>query len=308
MGKLAACEIQVAFPDGYVPLTSIDINEDYKLLMTGQTLQLDYTKNPTDASANRFVWSSTNPTVVSVDENGLATALKNGQADIVVTSVGENKMNYCRIFSVATDLLGTVSFLDPAKTWNVGDGKVWSDVVVAERCEGKTTFNGGSFTAVATMFEFLADCRDNTTAEKDYGHLFSWTAVEAFQHEMCPAPWRLPTVDDFIALDKALGGTGESAYNSTLVDAYTNTWGGMLCGFVNGPTQRDVGKAAQYWSSSPPEYSFEEGGFHNIRTLRFNIAYDAVVNGTPFSFSAESSPRGALGKNNGAALRCVKDE
>jgi len=57
------------------------------------------------------------------------------------------------------------------------------------------------------IHSFLIDCRSNPGQK---GDLFSWRAVSELKDVLCPYPWRVPTVQDFIDLDIALGGTGES--------------------------------------------------------------------------------------------------
>ena len=110
--------------------------------------------------------------------------------------------------NMKTDV-GTVSF-KTAKTWKVG-GQEWSDVVMASKCQ-KETYYGYSSS------EYNADCRKN---ESGYGDLFSWCAVKRFGKQLCPAPWRVPNIEDFSALDEALGGDG---YGKEVTDEGDTTY------------------------------------------------------------------------------------
>ena len=73
--------------------------DNYKKLTVGDTLQLSAGVNPTDA--NRSVtWNSSDSTVASVDQNGLITALKSGQAQITITAEGDNNQVLQQIMTV----------------------------------------------------------------------------------------------------------------------------------------------------------------------------------------------------------------
>jgi len=127
--------------------------------------------------------------------------------------------------------LGTVTFKTD-RTWTVGDQE-WSDVVMASSCSEKTTFLGGTSDGLGLFRNLNADCRSN---HPGFGDLFSWCAVYRFRDELCPDGWRVPTRDDFIALDRALGGGigREHSISSRLItESYLNpeVWGGSLSGF-----------------------------------------------------------------------------
>jgi len=92
--------------------------------------------------------------------------------------------------------------------------------------------------------------------------LFSWSAVDRFQEQLCPAPWRVPTSNDFFALDKALekeakkmimemASNGAQIQEMSRVDRYIKIWGGAYEGYCssNG-LLLDQGSSANYWSQS----------------------------------------------------------
>jgi len=166
-----------------------------------------------------------------------------------------------------------------AQTWVIsGNGitQVWSDAV--EIIGAEDTYNGGNETD-----GFRIDFRSNP----DYkGNLFSWRAVVETAN-ICPAPWRVPTVDDFINLDKAMGGTGEYREDLDFVNTkYLGLWGGAFGGscYLDG-TLNSQGSYAYYWSAT--EYNM------GARHLGFG------TNGI--------SPQNWLSKYNGFTLRCVRD-
>jgi len=170
----------------------------------------------------------------------------------------------------------SVSFAS-TQTWQVGS-QIWSDAVQATNCD-KTTFNGGS------SGNFRSDCRSNP----DYpGDLFSWCAVVRFGDVLCPAPWRVPTRQDFMNLDRALGGTGLNNQNdSTLRNKYLNDWGGVYSGISSSNGVRNgQGIFTLYWSQM-------EFDALDAYSLRFNRSGNVV----PQRWSI---------KSGGHSLRCVR--
>lgn len=68
-----------------VPVGSITLNHSVAEIIVKQTLQLSATILPTNATVKDIVWSSNNPSVATVDEYGLVTAISQGEA--IVTAV-----------------------------------------------------------------------------------------------------------------------------------------------------------------------------------------------------------------------------
>lgn len=161
--------------------------------------------------------------------------------------------------------------------------QLWSSPVEAENCR-KETFNGGN-----ARRGFNADCRSGLTADHTSLSLFSWCAIVKFAEELCPAPWRVPTVDDFITLDKALGGTGSVQNSRDLASAYIHTWGFIGVHHVN-DRGRLQAAAGRYWAVSEKN---ETDGF---------ILY--VSRREPFTNNAQ----GHALKSFGHPLRCVRTD
>jgi len=173
--------------------------------------------------------------------------------------------------------LGAVSFAS-ARTWQVGN-QTWSDAVTATACQ-KTSFNGGS------SGDFRSDCRSNP---RQRGDLFSWCAVARFGATLCPSPWRVPTRDDFVALDLAFGGTGESrlATEQFVRGNYISYWGGSFGGSSSSNGNlTNQGFWGYYWSQT-------EISARRARNLYFDTR--GIVN-----------PQYHGDKNLGFAVRCVR--
>ena len=75
-----------------ISVTSVALNQTTGTLTTaGQTLQLTATVSPSNASNTAVTWSSSNPSVATVDTTGKVTAVANGTAIITVTTADQNK-------------------------------------------------------------------------------------------------------------------------------------------------------------------------------------------------------------------------
>ena len=141
----------------------------------------------------------------------------------------------------------------------------------------KANFNGG------VNQNSNADCRTNPGFS---GHLFSWCAVARFADTLCPYPWRVPSRQDFIDLDIALGGTGVWIQNAPHFYNYFNTWGGVLGQGWGGNLAANSGN---YWSSDQCNadlgYSLSITSQHNFVNPQTN----------------------RYSKRYGLSLRCVRD-
>jgi len=175
--------------------------------------------------------------------------------------------------------LGRVSFVSN-QTWTIGN-QTWSDAVTATACQ-KTAFNIGN----PRTGNYSADCRSNP---EHRGDLFSWCAVTCFANQLCPYPWRVPTRDDFIALDQALGGSGKNrcCFVQFVTDNYINRWGGVFGGISNpGGSFSSQGLWGVYWSLSERNIYFG-----------YILKFDTVGN---------ANPQLSWRKYLGLALRCVR--
>ena len=96
----SSCNVTV-----YQPITSIRLNKSSAALAAGDTLALTASIYPNDATDPRYSWSSTNPSVASVNENGVVTALAKGEAEIKAeASDGSGVTASCTI-SVTTEII-----------------------------------------------------------------------------------------------------------------------------------------------------------------------------------------------------------
>jgi uncharacterized protein (TIGR02145 family) len=170
------------------------------------------------------------------------------------------------------ELFGTPHFAT-ATTWTAGT-QTWSDAVVVKI---KSDFDGNK-----------VDYRDNPGYK---GTLFSWAAVYQYKDYLCPAPWRVPTKDDFIALDIALGGTGVprggGAATAATIAKYISDWGLQYNGWCDFAGIYLTGSKAFYWTLT------DNASYRNE-------AYILCVS------TNEIDPSSSQFKDRGVTLRCVK--
>jgi len=208
------------------------------------------------------------------------------------------KKNIISFFAVALSFgcfaqqfnLGKVSFATDSIWVISGNGisQIWSDAVQTDSCSNKTTFNGSIFDRDINDIVFFVDCRSNPNYK---GDLFSWLAVSEFKDVLCPYPWRVPTKQDFVNLNIALGGIEYNDQLSTIIqNKYLTDWGATYGGYsVLRGSLWSQNNGAFYWSQS-------EIGAHNGYYLNFEQEDDMVEELTIMS-----------NKGLGLSLRCVRD-
>ena len=74
----------------------ISLNIKERTLYSGDSLELVATITPADASNLSVTWSSSDETVARVNNKGVVTALKGGEAVITVTSADSGKTAQCK--------------------------------------------------------------------------------------------------------------------------------------------------------------------------------------------------------------------
>ena len=84
-------------PAANVPVESVSLNHTELSLTEGDIDTLTATVEPDNATDQNVIWSSSDNTVATVDENGKVTAVAAGTATITVTTVDQNKTATCTV-------------------------------------------------------------------------------------------------------------------------------------------------------------------------------------------------------------------
>jgi len=309
-------------PGGMAPPREVDtvftvshiiLNQATARLFLGDILTLTATVLPTNATERDIIWSSSNPDVATVNQEGLITPISVGRTHIIATTKDGNHTASC-VVTVAASFtgcsqnlfsLGTVSF-HTSNEWLIsgnGIAQVWSDAVTATHCQ-KTSFDAGD----QVYAYFHADCRSNPDFP---GDLFSWCAVARFADELCPYPWRVPSQKDFIDLDLAMGGTGQARVDSAFVfENVINRWGGAPGGnsfsgrtLVRPPlAEQNIG--GYYWSLSESEDAISGEAFVFTTTEVGTIPVGNITFAWRFGLPGWAH---TSNKFFGNTLRCVRD-
>ncbi len=86
-----------------VDVSDVSLNQTSAALLVGETMTLRATVTPNNATNKKVYWSSSNPKVATVDENGVITAKDAGKTTIKVTTDDGNYTDSCRV-TVTHDL------------------------------------------------------------------------------------------------------------------------------------------------------------------------------------------------------------
>ena len=85
------------------PVSGVSISTSESSINVGNTLQLEATVSPSNATNQNVTWSSSNPEIATVDEaTGLVTGIALGTATIIATSVDGGKTATTRVEVVET--------------------------------------------------------------------------------------------------------------------------------------------------------------------------------------------------------------
>ena len=89
-GKTAKAKVKIV--DKYVAVKSVTLGEvTGRVLKKGSTKRLTATINPSNATNKSVEWVSSNPNVLTVDQNGLVTAVGKGKAKITAVVYSDDK-------------------------------------------------------------------------------------------------------------------------------------------------------------------------------------------------------------------------
>ena len=262
--------------DESVQIISITLNATETVIHFGGSEQLSVTGVlPANATEKGIIWSSDNTDRATVDA-GMVTVPATASAGTVnITATAKDGSGVTATCVVTVNLTGKVSF-KTSQIWTIpaangAPKQEWSDVVMASGAK-KDNYNCK-----------VADCRQNPP----YGDLFSWHTVVTYENQLCPTGWRVPTKDDFINLDKALGGTGRNNTPQFVTEKFINTWGGAFGGYCYcSNTMEDQGSGAYYWSDTD---------YNDANAINFSFNTSGTIQLQSFS-----------GKSFGFMLRCVR--
>jgi uncharacterized protein (TIGR02145 family) len=183
--------------------------------------------------------------------------------------------------------LGTINRDEELTISGNGITQIWSGAVSTTACN-KPSFAAGGGNS------YNADCRSNPDQP---GDLFSWCAVIRFGTVLCPAPWRVPTEQDFNDLITALGGE-VNTQSSAIVPATAEALGRLLS---------SSGTAEQYWNGAQSGRSSAFGILQHVGTQGFYWSINELSQQHAMYLSTSTSNEDGT-KSFGMTVRCVKNQ
>ena len=109
-GFSVRCVQESGFLEETVPVSDIELSHESLDLQEGETVQLIATVIPSDATDKNVVWNSDTPSVATVDQSGLVTAVSSGTAIITATAQDGGKTASCTVSVVNIDSLVSAKF------------------------------------------------------------------------------------------------------------------------------------------------------------------------------------------------------
>jgi len=95
LAAVAVCFTACKKDEKATPVTGITLNYEGLTLIPGETATLIATVQPDDATNKTVTWTSSKPEVVTVNEEGLVTAVANGEATIIAITQDGNEIATC---------------------------------------------------------------------------------------------------------------------------------------------------------------------------------------------------------------------
>jgi uncharacterized protein (TIGR02145 family) len=208
------------------------------------------------------------------------TATTTGTYSYTVTAANTNG---CPSASISGTI--TVNHLTPpgaasTQTWTIGN-QTWSAYLKKAQTGCNATTNFGSAGVPASALY------RSSGLYSESGYLYNWKCVNDYATQLCPSPWRVPTSADFVALDKALGGSGgyENASVTWVTSNYVTKWGGVYAGYGLYTSVYEGGYSSSTWANSTTG----------------NNGYVML-----FRNDGSKSPLHNVAKSHGLLARCVK--
>ena len=90
--KTATCEVTVI-----VPVTGVSLDRTSAEIIKGDSMTLTATVAPSNATNKNVIWTSSDPSVATVSQSGVITAIKAGSTTVVATTIDGEKAAACEI-------------------------------------------------------------------------------------------------------------------------------------------------------------------------------------------------------------------
>ena len=131
------------------PVTGLTLNSYYQTMVAGTKFVVVPTVLPNDAPDKSVTFTSSDPAIATVDENGVVTALVGGTCDIIVTTNESSLTRTCTI--AVTEYVESVEITDAPERMNVGGTTQLGATVQTDTASNKNVYWTSSNTSIATV-------------------------------------------------------------------------------------------------------------------------------------------------------------
>lgn len=282
----------VADESQIINVTSIKLNTEHIDLKIGATYKLTAIVFPSNATYPEVTWKSISPNIISVDENGLLTALAEGESYIFAYAGNKHTICTVNVYSESSYDEGVIINGIKWATRNVGEPGKFAESPEAPGMLYQWNHNIGWSTTdknvsipEGAVWDYV-EVGEEANLENDA----YWEA----ESNPCPDGWRLPTRTELESLISS-GYKGETRNGVTgiVVGSGNNTIFLPMAGEKSRFNTLSSGGSGEYWSDTPNP---------NINSCIFSLGIDKMVSG-----NYVANIHGAGSMYNGYSIRCVED-
>lgn len=173
--KTATCVINI-LP---IKVESISINQGPEKIIVGNSIKLEASINPSNATNKSVSWSSSKSDIATVDSNGLVKAVGVGNVTITATSIDGNKTASCTI-DVLPILVDSIKLNKTEENLFVGNSLTLEATINPTNATNKAVTWASSDEKVATV-----DCNGKVTAVGAGKAVITVTTVEGNKTQSC---------------------------------------------------------------------------------------------------------------------------
>ncbi|WP_168121598.1 Ig-like domain-containing protein [Paenibacillus sp. HB172176] len=144
----------------HVPVTAIQASPDHLALEPGGSRQIEATVVPSDATSKGINWSSSDPSVATVTDTGLATGVSEGTAVITAESQEDPTLKAEIPVTVQTSeypIINLDDHLSDSEHWTVSDSVYHTDGTVEMYGNGVYGYDGAKFGSGLIRFKAKID-------------------------------------------------------------------------------------------------------------------------------------------------------
>ena len=264
---------------GLIPLNFIDIDKNSVELDVNETQKLKVSAFPLHANEN-VIWSSSNNSIVTVDQQGLVRAQGEGEAYIIAQNADRTVKDSC-YFKVSP--LGTTTIIDARDNNTYKFVDIGEQTWLAENLRYLPAINNPYEYSVTEPHYYVYNYAGNNLNEVkgwDNYHTFGVFYNYPSTVNVCPAGWRLPVKEDIEELASYLADNG---YN------FDGSSGGKGAKIAKSLASKD------YWVINPEEEEIVEMGAIALPThleYQNKSGFNALPSGF---FNAEENTFGSIG-------------